>query len=34
MRGSATGIQAAEEESGRVHLIEVPDEVPVGTKVW
>ena len=24
----------AEEEGGRVHLIEVPDEVPVGTKVW
>lgn len=24
----------AEEESGRIHLIEVPDEVPQGTKVW
>jgi len=24
----------AEEEGGRVHLIEVQDEVPVGTKVW
>lgn len=24
----------AEEESGRVHLIEVPEEVPEGTKVW
>jgi len=24
----------AEEDGGRIHLIEVPDEVPVGTKVW
>ncbi len=24
----------AEEEGGKVHLITVPDEVPVGTKVW
>lgn len=24
----------AEEESGRVHLIPVGDEVPVGTRVW
>ncbi len=24
----------AEEESGRVHLIEVKEEIPVGTKVW
>lgn len=24
----------AEEDSGRVHLIEVPEEVPEGTKVW
>lgn len=24
----------AEEESGRVHLIDVREEIPVGTKVW
>ncbi|MCS7102497.1 MAG: methionine--tRNA ligase subunit beta [Candidatus Korarchaeum sp.] len=24
----------AEEESGKVHLIEVPEEVPEGTRVW
>ncbi|MEM0017122.1 MAG: methionine--tRNA ligase subunit beta [Candidatus Korarchaeum sp.] len=24
----------AEEENGKVHLIEVPEEVPEGTKVW